>query len=462
VNAEVLNQRSLSLIQSFGVAAILIVAGVLSTWIVLKQSGEAGVLNFPVIQFIEPETPSVATGQATESWLQSGDDAYAAGRITSPPADNALYYFEKALAESPGSTAAQAGLERVVKYLRAGIESSIYRGDWSTARDQIAQIQDIHPDDVESRLLVVRIDRFEQIENLLIQADRQIAASRLTAPDGDNAVTTYQAVLEIDPNNAQALQGIDSITERLLSIAQSAALAGEQSKARRFIEKARSANPSAPGLVQAEQLVGQWHKLVSNQQIKDQLEAASAALQVGRLAGNGQDNALALFDAVLESEPDSEAARQGKKLVLKALIEQSWTAVRAGRFDAASDATNQAEAAGGDPVELSRIREEINYQQSLSKARAGKFDKIYGINEFEVRRREIPEYPRLAEGNGWVTVRYTVSEKGDVVDAVAFEASDQIFVEAALNAIYRWRFKPMKLNDRPIPARGVVRFAFEE
>jgi len=462
MSAIAFNSRPLSLLQSFGVASLMIIVGVVSTWVYLKRSGGEAILDFPDIAVVAANTSDVSGSAATASWIRSGEEAYAAGRVTTPTADNALYYFEKALGEAPGSSEALAGLERVAQYLRVGVESSIFRGDWPTARTQIDQIQSIYPDDAQSRLLRVRINRYEQIETLLQVADRQIAAARLTAPQNDNAISTYRTVLELDASNQQATQGITSIIERLLGIAQSAALAGEQDKALRFIEKARAVDPTAPGLDQAERVVGQWRELESNRQLKQRLESASAALQAGRLTGSDGSDALTLFNAVLDAEPDSEAARQGKRLVVRALVDQAWTDVRAGRFDQASTAAAHASQAGAESSGIRAIREEIDYQQSLSRARSGMFDRIYGINELETRRREVPEYPRMASGNGWVTVRFTVSEKGEVRDAIAFESSSDMFIEAALRAINKWRFRPMMLSSRPIPVRGVVRFAFEE
>lgn len=457
-----LNSRPLSLTQSFGVASLMIMLGVIATWVYLKSADREAILNFPDLEFIAASEPEAGNSAVTISWIQSGEEAYAAGRVTAPTADNALYYFAKALDEAPDTPEALAGLERVAQYLRTGVESSIFRGDWPAARTQISQIQTIYPDDAQSRLLQVRINRYEELENLLQIADQQIATARLTAPNNDNAISTYSRVLELDPGNQQARQGISSIIERLLGIAQSAALAGELDKARRFIGKARSVNPNAPGLDEAELVVSQWHELANNRQIKQQLEAASEALQAGRLTGNEGHDALTLFDIVLAVEPDSEAARQGKRLVIRALVDQAWTDLRASRFEQAIAAADQASEAGAQASEIRAVREEIAYQQALSRARSGTFDRIYGINELAVRRREVPEYPRSGDGNGWVTVRFTVSEKGEVRDAIAYESSNDSFIEAALGAINKWRFKPMMLSNRPIPVRGVVRFAFEE
>lgn len=456
------SSRSINLVHSFGLAALLIVAGVTSTWVVLKRSSEQTIQAFPEIARFQFDTAPVPATQAAVTWIQSGDDAYAAGRIVEPQADNALYYFEKALEESPGHEEALIGLERVSQYLRSSVESAIFRGDWDAARKQIALIQDTWPGDVEARLLLTRVNRFEELEVLMALADRQVNALQLTEPEDANALATYRKILSIEPENAEAQRGIQSIAQRLLGYAQSAALAGEQSRARGLIAKVKNIDARADGLAEAEKLVAQWTEMVASQQEKDQLESAAAALEAGRLAGPGSDNALALFDAVLSAEPDNRAAMQGKRLVAGALLQRAWSDVRAGRFDDAEMNISLAVPAGANPAEVSTVQDELIYQRTLARARQGEFDSLHSLSELDVRRREMPEYPRNAVGDGWAEVGFTVSETGEVVDAKVLKSSHRMFEESAVDAINHWRFKPMMLKGGPIPVRSAVRFAFNE
>ena len=60
----------------------------------------------------------------------------------------------------------------------------------------------------------VKSGNFNQfITQLLNQAEQQHAKKQLTTPDGDNAWQTYQDILNLDPDNNQALLGINKITK---------------------------------------------------------------------------------------------------------------------------------------------------------------------------------------------------------------------------------------------------------
>ena len=187
--------RSVSLLQNFGVAAALIVAGVLSTWVYLKRSAEFSVLELPAITQVafEPEYP-IDTEAAT-TWIKAAEQAYAAGRILEPPADNAIYYFQQVLAQAPGNEDARAGLARIVEHLRSDAESAVFRGDWETARAFVADIQDIDAEDAESRLLEVRVNSYEHLEQLAAHAVAQLVTGAYSqASDDTGAAALIESV----------------------------------------------------------------------------------------------------------------------------------------------------------------------------------------------------------------------------------------------------------------------------
>ncbi len=55
------------------------------------------------------------------------------------------------------------------------------------------------------------------IEQLLLEGEEALAVDRLTTPLGDNAYERFQAVLAREPENVQALAGLDKVRQRYLS-----------------------------------------------------------------------------------------------------------------------------------------------------------------------------------------------------------------------------------------------------
>jgi protein TonB len=73
-----------------------------------------------------------------------------------------------------------------------------------------------------------------------------------------------------------------------------------------------------------------------------------------------------------------------------------------------------------------------------------------------------PEYPdmaRMAELEGVVMVQIGVNEFGDVVEANVVQGIEGLN-QAAVEAVYKWKFRPAKQRDIPVPVRIVVPIRF--
>lgn len=73
--------------------------------------------------------------------------------------------------------------------------------------------------------------------NMLEQAERALAANRLTLPKGDNAYDYYRSVLARDPGNAQAMRGLHQIVGRYRTLARAQLRKGNLRNARRLAQR---------------------------------------------------------------------------------------------------------------------------------------------------------------------------------------------------------------------------------
>lgn len=79
-----------------------------------------------------------------------------------------------------------------------------------------------------------------------------------------------------------------------------------------------------------------------------------------------------------------------------------------------------------------------------------------------------PVYPAAAAARGlegWVLVEFDVRADGGVANAHVVESSSRIFEKAALNAVYRFRFKPRVVDGVPQPTarlQNLFRFEFSD
>jgi len=91
--------------------------------------------------------------------------------------------------------------------------------------------------------------RAEKIQTLLSAADTDLKALRLTSPPGNNAFEGYRSVLELDPDNDRAPEGLLEIVNRYLEFKDRAVEQNDFDKAQGFLEKAETVLPGSELLV---------------------------------------------------------------------------------------------------------------------------------------------------------------------------------------------------------------------
>ena len=70
-----------------------------------------------------------------------------------------------------------------------------------------------------------------------------------------------------------------------------------------------------------------------------------------------------------------------------------------------------------------------------------------------------PELARQSELEGVVMVQIGVNKFGDVVEATVVSGIEGLN-QAAIEAVYQWKFRPAKQRDEPVPVRIVVPIRF--
>ena len=173
----------------------------------------------------------------------------------------ALARYAAVLRLDPNNAQAQSGVAAseaaAAELLRVAIASQD-----SGAIDRIQREWESAQPESQARQVLMRKWRAVQtdgdqqratISELLNQAKTALAAGQLTSPPGQSAADLFKAVLALDPNNAAARDGLQTIVSALISQAEKAITADSFDMAERLIQQAsdRGANPSTLRAVKA-------------------------------------------------------------------------------------------------------------------------------------------------------------------------------------------------------------------
>lgn len=136
-----------------------------------------------------------------------------------------------------------------------------------------------------------QLRRARILADMLYDAKSAYDDNRLMLPAGNNAYEIYQQVLQLDPGNAVALDGIQEIAVRYISLAESAISQGEYDEADGLLGRAARLGPERPELAsmrarlaQARQNRVQIHELdpvaLKEQSLEMMTELAEIAQQM--------------------------------------------------------------------------------------------------------------------------------------------------------------------------------------
>jgi serine/threonine protein kinase len=87
-----------------------------------------------------------------------------------------------------------------------------------------------------------------RIEAMLEDARADLAAQRYDQPAGNNALENYREILKLDPANADARLGLQTINEYLVHTAQQAITAGDFTGAAKYLSDAEAVQPDAANI----------------------------------------------------------------------------------------------------------------------------------------------------------------------------------------------------------------------
>jgi TonB family protein len=85
-----------------------------------------------------------------------------------------------------------------------------------------------------------------------------------------------------------------------------------------------------------------------------------------------------------------------------------------------------------------------------------------GVLQGKAIKKVSPPYPplaRAARAAGKVEVQVTISEQGEVIEALVV-SGHPLLRDAAVNAAKQWVFMPTELNDTPVKVQGILTFNF--
>lgn len=172
-----------------------------------------------------------------------------------------------------------------------------------------------------------------KVDALLNVANEHIRARQFTRPEKSNAVLVYKRVLELNPNNADATEGLDKIRQHFLYNGVNALNAEKPALAASNLQRLAFVDPNSS---EYDELTFSIDQYKVDQEVKNLLEKATQAFTQNNLILPARQSALAFYQQALALREDNQAAKDGIKNIADNFINQANGSVLSGEFEAAS------------------------------------------------------------------------------------------------------------------------------
>jgi len=449
-----------------------------------------------------------------EGLLSRADKALAAGALITPPEVNAADLYKQALLRNANDPRAGGGLEKVIDKLLSSAEQELLAQHVDEAQKLTDEARAIKPDHVRVAFLTAQIAK-ERERTVLMQA-RQAAASGNTEqaiaildgasskqksslvaetkreleqkrfdervgeylrkatdrlkkgdvlePPQDNARFFVESARAISPNDPEVKQAQRQLSDRIVAEARKALNAGNADQADKWVQAAADAGISreeVTSLTRESQRVRTGAKadamarmaLLFNQRITQ-----------GKLVDPASDSAKFYLAQLVQADPSHPSTQLAKQAFAARSLDEARGAVRRQEYSVAKRWLAEAKEAGADDTSLGYVDRDIVNAQSGGK---GGPDFVTATS-LQLVRYAKPEFPANASVrglDGWVDVQFTVKSDGTTGDIAVVGAQPVgVFEAATVDAVRKWRYRPVMRNGQPVDQRAQqrVRFALEK
>ncbi len=238
--------------------------------------------------------------------------------------------YRALLGKNPTDIEARQGLNRVRGVYETLAREALDIRDYDKVTSVLTQAEAIFSSsgkDLRFEKLQMQSQQQQQVDDWLADAKRYSASNALTKPEGANALESYQRILEVIPDHADAKQGVGLIAKRLLASARRRADKGEWQRANQSLASALKAAPHDPQLIQLQASFDR------QRQIRTLLQAAKRQRMQGHVFTPAGANSLQSLRKVVAIDKSHAGALKAIAALEGRLVSGVETQIQNGAWD---------------------------------------------------------------------------------------------------------------------------------
>jgi TonB family protein len=311
----------------------------------------------------------------------------------------------------------------------------------------------------------------EQAAGFLRLANQRLRSGNLVEPAEDNARFYIEAARGLAADDPAIPRLTRQLQTAMLERARSAAAAGNSNETEFWLANAQEAAASRTAIADVRRALQQAQVTTRADTITRATQSFNQALAAGRLVAPAGDSAKSHMQTLAQADTSHPATVQARQSLGSELLREARIAL--GRNDLAGadqwlgharDIGFTGEDMASASREIARARAQANNLAAGGSAAVTAGNTV-PASSLERTQYTAPRYPTKAREDGtrgWVDIEFVVMPDGTVSNVTATQAEPVgVFEQSAINAVRRWRYRPVINNGAPVEQRVKLRLRFE-
>ena len=492
-----------------GGAALVLIIGAIWMFSGGEKKGDVVTVDAPV-----SAVPRGTVDTELEDLLKRADDAMRRGALVTPPVDNAAELYRLAIRRNGNDPRGSAGLDRVLDRILTSAEQALLQDKIDDAARFVETAKAINPDHVRVAFLTAQIGKEREralltqarqaaargnvdqaiavldraslsgtsanvvadarneiaqrnIENrvndFLRRANERIRAGALVEPAQNNARFFIESARAIAPNQNDVRQAQRQLTDRIISQARGAITAGNAEEAEKWIAAANESGVSQSDITSLTRDAQRVRIAARADSMAKLSQSFNQRLAQGRLVEPANDSAKFYLTELVQAEANHPSTQIARQALGSRMLEEARGAISKQDYAGARRWMSEARDVGVDEAGTAALERDIVAAQNAG-ARRPQDDIVNASSALLLTNSVKPNYPQAAlerGTEGWVDLIFTVRTDGRVTDVSVSAAEPAgIFEQAAMAAVRRWRYEPVKRDGRAVEQRARLRLRF--
>ncbi len=203
----------------------------------------------------------------------------------------------------------------------------------------------------------------ETIQELLTNGQESIKKYHLTSPRKDNALYYFRQILEIDPENEEAKEGIKQIVTTYILLAKAKMSKEKYKDAQKFITKGLSLDPKNHSLHKFQNFID----MIPQKEIAKLLIQAKKSFVKKNLIKPKNNNALYFYRKVFAIEKDNIEAQKGIKKIIEQYTIWAQKKVDKRQYKEAKPDINNGLSLDPNNTKLLSLKKKVDYETDPSR-----------------------------------------------------------------------------------------------